>query len=50
MLSSASQCLLCDTGFTLLLSKDHMCWDTFNPTPESHGFSREYDKNTNVPQ
>ena len=40
----------CDTGFTLSHSKDHMCCDAFNRTPESHGFSREYDKNTNVPR
>ena len=38
------------TGFTLSHSKDHMCCDAFNRTSESHGFSREYDKNTNVPR
>jgi len=41
---------LCDTGFTLSHSKDQMCCDAFNRTPESRGFSREYDKNTNVPR
>ena len=41
---------LCDTGFTLSHRKDHMCCDAFNRTPESHGFSRENDKNTNVPR
>ena len=40
----------CDTVFTSSHSKDHMCCDAFNRTPESHGFSREYDKNTNVPR
>ena len=40
----------CDTVFTSSHSEDHMCCDAFNRTPESHGFSREYDKNRNVPR
>ena len=42
--------IVCDTGFTLSHSKDQMCCDAFNRTPESRGFSREYDKKTNVPR